>query len=889
VATDVGSARVLITGDVKAFAKEAEAKINAALARMRLDPVKVPVEVDDADLARTVVKARAAGKLIGKALNDAADDSGKSFSRNLENSGETAIKLFAKSLTGGLSAIPSLIGPALIVVGLGIVAGIAAVVGPALGAAIASAVLAAGGLGVIGLGAFLLKEEPALKAAATKLTESMKKVFTDAAQPILKPLIDALGVFQKLVVQIGPQVKEAFKDIGPAIVPFAAGLADLVKNSLPGFNLLIAAAAPFLKGMAAVLPGLGDDLGTFFELIAASGPDATIFFQDFVKGLGAVIVGLGKAIAFLSEAYVAVKTFLGGFGPGFFDRAVEALRGLVTDGLDFVVSHLPDLIAGFLEMKSAVLDAAVELALGIADALPTIIPNVIQSLVQVITAMVNGLVTAAPKIVAAAGELINGLVDGIVAALPILLPAVIQIVTTLVTGIIGLIPIIIAAGLRLVQGLIEGVLGALPALSIALISAIPKIVSALISAVPQLLLLGTNLLLAVVQGFANALPQLISTIQTQVIPALLSTLQTQGPALIEQGLLAVQQFMQGWVNNVGLIVTIITTQIIPAITKMFRDNPQFLQAGLDVFQSLLNAWSTNIGLLTTFITGTLIPQITAFLRDNPQVIDAAINIILTIIQAMADSLGLIVQFVSGVLIPIVVDTLVANAPQIAGAGAQLMAALIVAFTKAIPSLVGAVFKINAAVVSGLLSALGSMSSAGVSLMTRFGQSMTATGLNAAIKATNAVRGAIVGAFAGAGSWLVSAGRRIIDGLISGIQSGFDRVRGLLSRLTSLLPDWKGPASVDMNILRKSGQLVMQGFEEGLTDRRKMIQDTLADLTGDLPSFTAGPVRGGDGAALGNITITIAPGAILIQGQGEEAGEEAAEAILERLGQATLVR
>lgn len=148
-----------------------------------------------------------------------------------------------------------------------------------------------------------------------------------------------------------------------------------------------------------------------------------------------------------------------------------------------------------------------------------------------------------------------------------------------------------------------------------------------------------------------------------------------------------------------------------------------------------------------------------------------------------------------------------------------------------------------------------------------------------------VRATVQGAFASAASWLVSAGSKIISGLISGIQAGFGRVRSLLGSLTSMLPDWKGPAEVDRDILRNSGKLVMQGFEGGLRDEFDSIRKTLGELTGGLPGFT-GPVRGGDGAISGGArTLTVMPGAIVIQGGGAAAGQEAAEALLEALANA----
>jgi hypothetical protein len=66
------------------------------------------------------------------------------------------------------------------------------------------------------------------------------------------------------------------------------------------------------------------------------------------------------------------------------------------------------------------------------------------------------------------------------------------------------------------------------------------------------------------------------------------------------------------------------------------------------------------------------------------------------------------------------------------------------------------------------------------------------------------------------------------------------------------------------------------------------------MTADLPGFStpAGYRSGTDGASAADtrqITVTIQAGAIVVQGQGAQAGQEAAEAILERLAAATLAR
>lgn len=157
-------------------------------------------------------------------------------------------------------------------------------------------------------------------------------------------------------------------------------------------------------------------------------------------------------------------------------------------------------------------------------------------------------------------------------------------------------------------------------------------------------------------------------------------------------------------------------------------------------------------------------------------------------------------------------------------------------------------------------------------------------VSAARRILSEVHNAVLGAFAGAGGWLVGAGRAIIDGLLSGIRGGFDRVRGLLSQLTGMLPNWKGPADVDRKILRESGRLVMQGFEAGLRDQAVSVRSTLAGLTTGLPSMVGSQTRAGI-ASMSGVTFNInVSGAT-----GESAGTAAAEAVLARLAQAGLVR
>lgn len=899
--TDVGKAEVEVVGDVRQFARQTERDLDRALSKMDLDPVKIPIDKDqirhdgeEAGEAAGTGGGRAAGKAFSRSLQKNTDENGiRRFLAGLfGRTGTDSITLFANALGGGLAKLPSLIKPALITAAIGIAAALAAVAGPAIGGLLAASIIAGAGLALAGLGAFLLREEPKLKSAASSLGKTFTETMRNAALPILDELVGALGIFEKTVVRIGPTVRSAFGVLAPAIEPFARGLAGLVESSLPGFLDLIAASNPLLREIAGVLPSLGQSISNFFGDIAASGPEATIFFKDFIRFTGFMIRQLGELIGWLARSYVALRNFITGFSSfgEFADFAITKLKELVTQGFQFLVNNLPQILQSILSFRQQVTDGILQMVGSLTDALPTLIPQVVAGVIGLVTALVNSLATNLPRIVTAAGDLVNALVDGIVKALPTLIPAAVQLVTTLLTSVLGLIPILIQAGLRLVQGLISGIISAIPAVSLALVTAIPQILNAVITALPQLLLAGVQLVLAIVQGIASALPQFVSVMQTQVVPALLNTLRTQGPALISAGVNALIQFMQGMVSAIGQIVTLISTVIIPAITQMFNQNPELIQAGIDVLTTILNAMVQNMTLLTTFISSVLVPQITALLKENPGIIQAGLDIMLAILNGMVDNMPVILDFITGTLIPTMTSAIIANAPQIARAGITLMIALSQAFLRALPSLISAGVRAGLALLQAVMQIQGQLTAAGVRLMIGFASSIASAGASRVRSAISTVRSAVTSAFASAGNWLTNAGRQIINGLISGIQAGFGRVQGLLSSLTSMLPDWKGPAEVDKKILWDSGRMVTQGFERGIRyDQFRNVRKTLEDLTGNLPTWSSGPARGGDGASSGSVTLTIQAGAIVIKASDRAGGEEAAEALLERLAQATTVR
>lgn len=136
--------------------------------------------------------------------------------------------------------------------------------------------------------------------------------------------------------------------------------------------------------------------------------------------------------------------------------------------------------------------------------------------------------------------------------------------------------------------------------------------------------------------------------------------------------------------------------------------------------------------------------------------------------------------------------------------------------------------------------LGSVISAGWNLI-KSGASAAWNGITSTISsgvslAVNFVRNlpnSIRNIFSNAGSWLISAGKNVINGFINGIKNMFGSVKSTLSSLTSKLTSWKGPEPVDKVLLTPAGEMIMQGLIKGLESQYGAVKSSLQSLTEDL--------------------------------------------------------
>lgn len=236
----------------------------------------------------------------------------KSFLERISDLGKGAGEKLSDGLRGGITSLFS--SDVLSTIIKGAMIGLATeVLAPALGAAISSGVLLALGGGVIGAGVYsAIKNNKQIQGAFLDLAGRAKEAFRDFGENFTGPVANfaenLLGVFK----QIRPYVQDIGTQFGPLTDKLGDGIIGFLQNSLPGIMRAIRAAGPIIDTLAEQLPGLGTDIGKFFDHIKASGPGATAFFRDLIEVIGILLRVLGRIIEGLSLMYLVARDVVAG-------------------------------------------------------------------------------------------------------------------------------------------------------------------------------------------------------------------------------------------------------------------------------------------------------------------------------------------------------------------------------------------------------------------------------------------------------------------------------------------------------------------------------------------------------------------------------------------------
>lgn len=321
--------------------------------------------------------------------------------------------------------------------------------------------------------------------------------------------------------------------------------------------------------------------------------------------------------------------------------------------------------------------------------------------------------------------------------------------------------------------------------------------------------------------FQTAFQPVVEIVQSQLLPALqplMIALQNLGSAIMPIIMTAIQTIapvLATVVSNIVQTMSVIATAVTPVINNVAA----LIQAVLPVIQSMFQSWGSAI----QGVINAVFPFIQTVVTSVMNVINAIISTVLAAINGDWSGVWEGIQNI--------VSSVWDGIQSIVSGAINAVSGVISSVLSGISGIFSSVWNGIKGAVSGAWSGITSAVRGGVSSMMNF---------------ITSIPSRIMGVFSGAGSWLLSAGRNIIQGLINGITNAIggaisavkNAVSGIIDGAKSLL----GIASPSKVFDREIGRMIPAGLGRGVSENERAATRPVEDMVNSLlPSSIVTPM------------------------------------------------
>ncbi|WDS51734.1 tape measure protein [Streptomyces phage Triumph] len=567
---------------------------------------------------------------------------------------------------------------------------------------------------------------------------------------------------------------------------FQKGLVEVFKAAHLAMSNLANGAGPAVKNLfielgnllTTVLPQAGIILGTAIGAIAEAlaQPAITSGITLMFDGLLAAVQALAPAMMPLGAALGAIMQVVAAMLPVFGELVSAAVIPLAT-----AFSTLAPQLIPIVELLGGALTQAFQTLAPIIQQMVPIVGQLLGAAFQFLATILPPVAAIFQQILAAAMPLAQAFISALAPILPVLSAALNTVLTALQPIVDVALKIITAVIAPLLPMLSEVIQSVLPPLSDAikrLFEAIQPVLDALLAVV--------NFLMPIL---VPVLQFIIAILGESLVAAV------NGVALVFEGL--VEVFVGVWDTIVGYF-----KMIWGIFEGLFTGNWDTFSEGFDqlwdgILGMLKGIWDIILGLFRTFLSVGILGTATKILKG----IGAAFK-----------------------------------------GGWQAVVDFCKAAWTAITSGFSSFASWLGGLVTGAMSSIGGFFSRGwTSIRTTateaLGKLISEVGkwIGKAVTSIGELPGKAKDALGNLGSYLMDAGKKLIQGFIDGIKNMFGSVKDTLGGLTDKLTSWKGPESLDRVLLVGAGQLVINGFIKGLESRYDQVRKSLRGLTQDVAS------------------------------------------------------
>ncbi|QPB09847.1 tail length tape measure protein [Streptomyces phage Sentinel] len=565
---------------------------------------------------------------------------------------------------------------------------------------------------------------------------------------------------------------------------FQSGLVDVFKAAHTAMDNLATQAGPAVKNLfselgsllTTVLPQAGQIIGTAVGAIAdaLAQPAVTDGIKAMFTGLLGAVQALAPAMAPLGQALGAIMQVVAAMLPVFAQLVSAAIIPLAG-----AFSQLAPQLIPIVQLLGGALTQAFQTLAPYIQQLVPIVGQALGAAFQFLGALL-------PPIAAIFGQLLQAvmpLAQALISALAPILPVLAQALGTILTA---LQPVIQLA-LQIITAVITPLL---PMLSQVIQSILPPLADA-ISRVAE-----------AIQPFLQALLAVVNVIMPVLVPILQFLIEILAGALVAA------------INGVGLVLE--------GLKEFFVGVWNYISGWFQIWWGLFEGIFT--GNWDTFKNGfkKLWDGILGMLKGVWDVILGALEVFLNI--GIIGAAGKAMKAIGALF----------------KAGWAAVKGVFTGAFAAIRGYIGVFFTGARGLVSDGMAAIGrffssawtSIKSTASSALSRL-VSTISEWIGKAVTTVKELPGKAKSALGSLGSTLMTAGKELIRGFISGITSMFGSVKSKLGELTSKLTDWKGPLPKDKVLLYNAGQVIIKGLIKGLESQYDNVKKSLGDLTAQI--------------------------------------------------------
>jgi len=297
-----------------------------------------------------------------------------------------------------------------------------------------------------------------------------------------------------------------------------------------------------------------------------------------------------------------LSTLTDAFQKGGLSGAMEAFGTILSNGLNMIISKLPDFInagmqllgafgQGILDNLPTIVDAAVQIVVMLVQGIVKALPQLAEGVVTLVQSLGQALYENQDSLIQAGKTLLDFIWNGLTTNLPqflanayAALPNVISKITEFIKGngsdFIG-------AGIELISNLINGILESFPEVIRAMTELFIQMVFALTdpSNLAQIVVVAGNIIMTLANGILEALPQLLDAIP-QIISNLVGALVASLPEILAVGVQLLVALITGIIQTIPRLVLAIPAIITVLVGGLVQGIQAIVDVGRDIVEGL---------------------------------------------------------------------------------------------------------------------------------------------------------------------------------------------------------------------------------------------------------------------------------------------------------------